>query len=264
MYGPASAPPAYGQPVYGPPGYGQPAYGPPGYPVPPYGSAYGGSDPSLVAPVPSGVNALAIVSLVLGILGWFGITLIASVVVGIQALRDIRKTGQRGRGVAIAGLVLSGVWALVLGCVVVLAVVGAGSSRSTAGSGAGAGVSTSPADTSMIPLGRLKIGDCIEDITEGRTVTRLKVVSCTTTHEGEVVGRFSLPAGTYPGDDEVDQQSSDGCADRLDAYSPGSLDSPLVEVFFFGPTQSSWKRTGGRDVICMAVSSPAANRSLKG
>jgi hypothetical protein len=36
-------------------------------------------------------------------------------------------------------------------------------------------------------------------------------------HAAEVVGRFSLPAGKYPGTAAVDEQAGTGCADRLKA-----------------------------------------------
>lgn len=57
-------------------------------------------------PRPGSTNSLAIVSLILGItwLGWIGS--IMAVVLGHVSLSQIKKTGQSGKGMAIAGLVL--------------------------------------------------------------------------------------------------------------------------------------------------------------
>ncbi|GIH74102.1 DUF4190 domain-containing protein [Planobispora longispora] len=122
-------PGGYGPPGdYGPPGgggYGPPGgggYGPPGgggYGAPPpggydpYGYGYG-------APPPRPNNGMAIATLVMGIAGLFvcGITSLVGIVLGHVSLGQIKKTGEEGRGMAIAGLVLSyfGVacWVIVL------------------------------------------------------------------------------------------------------------------------------------------------------
>lgn len=81
-------------------GYGTPgAYGPSGG-YDPYG--YG-------PPPPRGNNGMAIAALILGIAGLFlcGITSIVGVVLGHVSLGQIKRTGEEGRGMAVAGLVLS-------------------------------------------------------------------------------------------------------------------------------------------------------------
>jgi Domain of unknown function (DUF4190) len=103
-----------GQPGYGP-GYppGQPAYS-----QAPYGYPYGG--PAKAARF----NGYAIASFVLGLAGFMLVTLVLSVIFGIVALVGIRKTAERGKGFAIAGLAVSGVWLLLF----VIIVIGAASS----------------------------------------------------------------------------------------------------------------------------------------
>ena len=101
---PNQPPPDSGQPPYGqPPAYGQqpPAYGqPPGqpygaYPPAPAVSGYGYQQAS-------GTNGLAIASLVLSFF-----CSLAGLICGIIALNQIKRTGQGGRGLAIAGIVIS-------------------------------------------------------------------------------------------------------------------------------------------------------------
>ncbi|MEV4383245.1 DUF4190 domain-containing protein [Streptosporangium sp. NPDC049644] len=100
-------PGGYGQPPGGG-GYGSPGgygssggYGPPGGGYDPYGG-YG-------APPPRGNNGMAIAALIMGIAGLFvcGLTSIVGVVLGHVSLGQIKRTGEEGRGMAIAGLVLS-------------------------------------------------------------------------------------------------------------------------------------------------------------
>lgn len=123
-------------PPAGPPGgwyqYPGSPYGAP--PQAPYGYGYGNAYGYGFAPAPQGTNGLAIASLVLGICGFFCVTSFAGLGLGIGALAQIRRTGQPGRGMAVAGLVLSGLWIVLF---LVLLAVGHG------GSGAGPGVQDS-------------------------------------------------------------------------------------------------------------------------
>jgi hypothetical protein len=118
---------------YGPPqgggydssgGYGSGGYGtPPGGHDPYGGYGYG-------APQPRGNNGMAIAALVMGIAGLFacGITSIVGAVLGHISLSQIKRTGEEGRGMAIAGLVLSyfgiACWLLVLAGFIFLGILG--------------------------------------------------------------------------------------------------------------------------------------------
>lgn len=99
-------PPQYPPPPPG--GYGYQPPPPPspggyGYP-PPAPSPYG------AYPQPVGTNGLAIASLVCSLVGLFcGIGPIVGLVLGIIALNQIKKTGQDGRGMALAGVIISGI-----------------------------------------------------------------------------------------------------------------------------------------------------------
>ncbi|MFI6510725.1 DUF4190 domain-containing protein [Streptosporangium sp. NPDC050855] len=88
---------------YGPGGYGPGGeYGPGGYD--PYGN-YGGYGP----PQQRGNNGMAIAALVMGIVGLFscGLPSIVGVVLGHISMGQIKRTGEEGRGMAVAGLALS-------------------------------------------------------------------------------------------------------------------------------------------------------------
>jgi hypothetical protein len=137
------APPGYGSspgyppppPGYPQPGYQQAGYPPPGYP-PQYQGGYGAPYDPYAPARPVGTNGKAIAALVTSLSGLFfcGVPSIVGVILGIIAMRETKRTGQEGHGMALAGVIvgaLSVVGWLVY--VVVIFVVIAASSTSTYG-----------------------------------------------------------------------------------------------------------------------------------
>ncbi|MFD4420748.1 DUF4190 domain-containing protein [Agromyces sp. NPDC058484] len=112
----------------------------PGAPVPPasqpaptYGApaapAYGESAPAYGQPAGPKTNVLAIVSLVASIAGFiiWGIGFVAGVICGHISLSQIKKTGEQGRGMAVAGLIIGyiGIALTILGAIIFFAVFAA-------------------------------------------------------------------------------------------------------------------------------------------
>lgn len=131
---PAWQPPAYPPPPpYGaPPGWGgPPAYGAPPPPPPPYGAppgSWGQPQPGPgwapgYYPQPASTNGFAIAALVCSLVGIvaFVIGPVLGIVFGIIGIRQSRRTGQNGFGLALAGLIVGAV--VLMGD---LAVIGAG------------------------------------------------------------------------------------------------------------------------------------------
>ena len=122
--GPAPVFPPFGEQIHGYPG----PYPPPGYPPPPYGPGYPPGPmayppagypgyPGYPPPVRSGTNSSAIAALVCSILGLAPLCgflfSIAGIVAGAVGINQIRRTGQSGYGLAIAGIVV-GILTLVI------------------------------------------------------------------------------------------------------------------------------------------------------
>lgn len=132
-YGAPSASAPHGAPLAPPPpaGYSQPAYPPPAYGAAPspaqppaaYGTpaGYGQGAPYRPAQPPYGyggypairTNPLAVTSLVSSLVGvvfgwtWvLGLGVIVGVITGHIALGQIKRTGEKGRGMAIAGVIV--------------------------------------------------------------------------------------------------------------------------------------------------------------
>ncbi|WP_167098956.1 DUF4190 domain-containing protein [Mycobacterium sp. DL592] len=122
---PANYPPLP-PPVYPPP------YPPPGaYPYPPYaGDPYDPYRPLK----PPGTNGKAIAALVCSLAGLAlcGLPSVAGVILGIVAMRETKRTGQDGFGLAVAGVAIgSAIVALVLLYIVFMVFVIASSSTYT-------------------------------------------------------------------------------------------------------------------------------------
>ncbi|MEV6416789.1 DUF4190 domain-containing protein [Kribbella sp. NPDC051718] len=251
---PTPPPPNPEQPQSGgnPPGpYQAAAGGPPppggGYPPPPGGyppppGEYSGYQPytgrnDLPAPGSGGTNTPAIIGFILSI---FGIVLI-SIVLCIVALSQIPKRGQRGKGLAIAGLVISGLW-VVLGGLLVIGLIASYSEPDRDASGQ---VTT----TVKTKPDKLKVGDCITGIEEG-TVRDIKVQPCDQPNGGKVFAVFELPAGEWPGLAAVQAAAEKGCTDRFKALKQ-TPDKPS-DVFFLHPIENGWT-LGDRTATCLLV-----------
>jgi Domain of unknown function (DUF4190)/Septum formation len=180
---------------------------------------------------PRKMSGFAIASLVLGIFG--GIFL--SVIFGIVALRRIRTRNLKGRGLAIAGLVLSGLWTLLIavGLIVALAT---DAERDPSGRVREAGTES---------VFDLRVGDCVNDLEETTAEVSVEVVPCAQPHDAEVISSFELPEGDYPGEDSIFQVADRRCSRELGAVAS-------AEPFYFYPTEQSWG-TGDRKVNCVAL-----------
>ncbi len=105
----------YGQPAYGQQPYGQPSYGQQGYGQQGYGQAVG------YAPQPQWgrpTNTMAILALVMAF-----VFAPAGLVLGIVARKQIARTGEEGSGLALAGIIVGGIFTAIFVLFIVLWVV---------------------------------------------------------------------------------------------------------------------------------------------
>jgi hypothetical protein len=230
-YGPQAGPPTGPVPnPYGPP----PGQYPP--PPPPYGpSPYYGPPQQMGYPAPPQTNWWAVVSLVFGVLGG----VLVSVVTGIVGLNKAKQL-RSGRGMAIAGLVLSGVWVLLLvvGIAFYLAM-----------------------DKDTVQATDVTTGDCLAEIPGTTTVSSIKVVTCDTPHKGEVYSVITVPGEDFPGHSVI-ATFQDRCEPALAAFAPDAMTDPEVGLYVLYPTEDSW-RQGDRTVTCIATSDTAVTGSIK-
>jgi hypothetical protein len=219
-----------------PPPYPPPPPGPSGPYPPPPPPPYSGPPPQgYYAPPAAKTNWWAVVSLIFGVLGG----VLISVICGIVGLNKA-KQGQGGRGMAIAGLVLSGLWVLLL--VVGIAfyfAVGKGTVTAT----------------------DVEVGDCLSEIPDSARVLTVQTVECDQTHAGEVYAVLTMPDGDFPGQAVVDEYSNK-CEPELAAYSPDAMADDSIQMYVLYPTAESWEQ-GDRAVTCVATLDPPRTGSIK-
>ena len=200
-------------------------------------------------------NGLAVAAFVTGLLGCFGIL---GIILGAISLSQIRRNGGRGRGFAVAGIILSCVWLLAS---VTIGVIAATSDSGGSSSGAGAAPGVTATKPKEVDARKMKLGDCINDntavsnpsATEPVEVESVKIVSCTGPHDGEVTAIFKLSGSVLPPDAQLQELASSGCKTRTQARIERDPAADSLANSYYYPTADSW-RSGDRTVTCVVVS----------
>ncbi|RSS55323.1 DUF4190 domain-containing protein [Streptomyces sp. WAC01280] len=237
---PQGAPQQQGWPAPGPytsPGgpYAAGPYGPPGVPgapgVPGIGP-YGQPKRS--------TNGFAVASLVSGIVCCLPPL---GLILGLIALPQIKKKDQAGKGLAIAGVILSVVSSLLLTLGLVTGGIG------TAIDGFKAGVDEASRTKSPFALRK---GQCFEGGGKEEVyATDVEIIDCAQPHTGEVSGSFKLTGyERWPGDKEIDGLAEKRCETINSEYALDTWAVPAdLWIYFYKPTRESW-RLGDRTVTC--------------
>ena len=242
---PAYGPPApYGAPPFSaPPPYGPPApYGPPQFSPPPYGAPYG----AFVEPPTDGLAIGSLVTSIAGLLVLGGLPGPVGVGLGIGALRRIRRRGTRGRGMAIAGVVVGAVSTLVCIGWIWLAVW----------------ASSNPAVTSGLAFedelpdytlrSDLVVGDCLREYPGSWDLGTAGPVDCGEAHALEIVAVLPLsgPVDSSSGTTDVGYgQGFAECTAQIERGTPGLLDAGAVWTDVSFPHPDDWS-TGATTAYC--------------
>ena len=184
---------------------------------------------------PAPLNGMSIAALVLGILCCIpGVGL----VLGLIGLNQTKKRGERGRGMAVAGIVLSS-----LGLVLwALGVAGAAT-------GFFDDVEVSGGNSASASPGKGQCFDAPSGSLEG-TAYDFDVVSCAGEHDGEVFAVVRLSGDSYPGDKKVTATADDKCYALQDSYAMDGWAVPDdVDIYYVTPTEQSWS-LGDREITC--------------
>ncbi|WP_406405309.1 DUF4190 domain-containing protein [Streptomyces sp. NBC_00879] len=202
------------------------------YPPSPYAPA--------IPPNPP-VNGLAITSLVVGIVCCIPPL---GLILGLIALSQIKRNGHRGKGMAIAGSILSGIsTALVLAG---LLTGGIGDALD----GFKEGVNEAARSRSTLDLHK---GDCfnVPGTELEQETASVRVVGCAKPHDGEVTGSFKLEqSGAWPGEAAVEPIAEKRCTELNDAYVADPSAVPdNASMYYYMPSKQSW-RLGDHTVTC--------------
>ncbi|MEV0318818.1 DUF4190 domain-containing protein [Streptomyces sp. NPDC050658] len=200
------------------------------------------------------VNGFAIASLVLGILCFLPAV---GLILGLIALAQISKKGERGKGLAIAGSILSVVGVVLL----VLAVVTGGARDFVEGFKEAARESR---NASAFPVGK---GECFNvpdsKLDDVRYAFEIDRVPCSSRHDGEVFASFRVNHETFPGDAALASLAERKCVDLDAAYVLDTwVDPGDSELTYYAPDRETW-RQGDRHITCL-YGDAEDKRSLKG
>lgn len=269
---------AYGQavPFLQPPAYGSPpSYGAPQFPAPPpsYGptAAYGGPPSygtpgawgpplgygALVQPPTEGLAIASLVTSIAGLLVLGGLPGPVGVGLGIGALRRIRRRGTKGRGMAIAGVVVGAVSTLVCIGWIWLAVWAASSSP---------GVVSDFAFGDELPDYTLRsdlvVGDCLREYPDSWDLGTADPVDCGEAHALEIVAVLPLSgpvdASADPADAGFDRAFAQ-CTAHIERAAPGLLDEWTIWTDVSFPHPDDWS-AGATTAYCAVATDSSGLR----
>ncbi|MCX4627509.1 DUF4190 domain-containing protein [Streptomyces sp. NBC_01443] len=224
---------------------GQP--GQPGQPGP-----HGGQQGWYAPPTSQKTNTLAVVAFVMSLL--CAIPLVP-LILGIVALTQIRDRGEKGRGFAIAAIVIHSLTLVFYAAVLAFGFTGVlddGPERDTAGQ------VTAPGSGELQDI---RMGDCFntdDKMPEGQKDAEaslsVTIVPCDQPHKGEAYAVFELEDGPFPGKDEVHSTAEEKCDSTAlaDYMGAGAALPESLEPYYSVPQASSWD-VGHHKVTCFVA-----------
>jgi hypothetical protein len=120
----------------------------------------------------------------------------------------------------------------------------------SAGKTTGGGGATTPSGTTTKSTGRVKMvklnkGDCINE--KGEDIV---TVACTSPHDAEVVGQFTLPSNMSPTSMTFKEDIGKKCTELVTGAAERNSNLPLSKLTLH-PTAGSWINENDRDLTCL-------------
>ncbi|RAY12080.1 hypothetical protein DPM19_27470 [Actinomadura craniellae] len=215
---------------------------PPDAPVPPpAGFPAGPAGGPPLPPGPEGApprNRLALVALVLGLVGG----VLFAVGFAIAALVQIRRTGERGRGMAVGALLVSAVW---LAGSVTFAVTKFADLSDL-------GDVTGTPEVRRALMIYPKPGECFDVLGDGTNATNTRKVPCTGPHDAQMIVSLQFPQGPWSGDTETERIAGQECEQRFRALFGTRTPGENITIYTIYPRREHLEM-GDRTVSCAAA-----------
>jgi hypothetical protein len=204
----------------------------PGSPYP-YAGPYAGPG----QPPPPPLSVLSVLSLVFSIVGFVP----ASFVLAIMALRRIGRRGERGRGLAVASLIVSTVWVVIIGLGILGTVL------------AKPGPSGNIKKQEAVGVYTLIEGDCFDNPAAGQNLLDVTGLPCSKPHDAQVFAVYKLTGANsaYPGSGQIAKEAQAGCNARDGNINQNDTTSSMKLGWLY-PVQLSWQ-AGHRTVTCFII-----------
>jgi Domain of unknown function (DUF4190)/Septum formation len=196
-------------------------------------------------PVRPKTSGWAIASFVFGLLGG----VLFSAIFGVVALRRIKRLGQRGEGLAVAGLALSGAWIVLIVVAVATGYLGSATHSPTTGQ---------ITHSESLSVFSLAVGDCFNNPVGATSVVSVTAIPCNQAHNAQIYAKFNLAGSdqSYPGTAVVTRLASSTCSARTGSLDKSKVTNSMTLRFLF-PDADAWLN-GERTVACM-ITNPTAN-----
>lgn len=184
-------------------------------------------------------NGMSIAALVVGLVPCIPVL---GLIFGLVGLKQVKRRGERGKGMAVAGITLSSVWTLGLAALITLAAVGVFKEGNTQVVDLKAGQCFNTVGDSLSDYG---------DNDDSRS-TSVDVVDCADEHDAEAFAVYEIQAGTddpYPGVDGVTEDAQTNCQKYARTYLDGREPQGADKLYFYLPPAANWAHHE-RSVIC--------------
>lgn len=186
----------------------------------------------------------------LAIVPCLGITPFVAIALAITVLVRSQSGLDRGKGRAIAALVIAPLWIITI---VGAAILGA---FHTVNEDADRDSTGQIASRDQVSVMKLRVGDCFDypDLASGKpdaVSMSVAAVPCAQSHQFEAYATFDLTGDEFPGQDRMDVQAVAGCFPRFREFVGVPYGKSRLEVYFFFPTATTWRVLDDRAVLCL-------------
>ncbi|GGA59275.1 hypothetical protein GCM10011490_06580 [Pseudoclavibacter endophyticus] len=100
----------------------------------------------------------------------------------------------------------------------------------------------------------LRVGDCFDIPTNLADGEALRYSSCQVLHMFEAYAETELPAGDFPGQDQLDADAAAFCEPAFVEYVGESWTTSDFDFQFIVPSERTWNELDDRKIMCMATS----------
>jgi hypothetical protein len=195
---------------------------------------------------------LARAALVLGLLSFTLLTGILSVIFALIALARIRDDPQPGRGLAVAGIVLSGVWGLAIAVAIAVVIAIGSAAAPQRPPAAGRTARAQP-----VAVWSLRAGECFRNpggSAAAAGVVQVTPVPCGQRHGGQVIAVFPVTGRQYPAAASLPRQARLSCQAAVAGNVNTALVTATMTARYLYPGPASWA-AGARAITCLMVDS---------
>jgi hypothetical protein len=103
------------------------------------------------------------------------------------------------------------------------------------------------------------VGDCITNDIAG-AVGEFDVVDCDETHTAELIFKFDMPDGDFPGAEAISAEAQEQCTgSNFEDYVGLDYASSEIVVLPVTPTEQTWNEADDREVLCFGSNLDASD-----